>query len=109
MKIYELLTEIKLDIPDQMIKVEVPLSSIINDVDEEDTDTVINPGKRAGSDGRYKWSGPLQQQLDVTKDGVGISNDEIDEPSANIEAEKELTGEEELVDLKSILSQLSKK
>ena len=35
----------------------------------------VNPGRRAGTDGRYKWSPPLQQHLDAVKDSVGNSDE----------------------------------
>ena len=55
-----------------------------------DDDPIINPGKRAGEDGKYRWSPPLQQHLDATKDAVGPSNDAIDVDSAEeIEANKD--------------------
>ena len=37
----------------------------------------VNPGQRVGSDGKYKWSPPLQQQLDLVKDIAGGSDDAI--------------------------------
>jgi hypothetical protein len=108
MKIRELLTELKLDVPDQMVSVQVPLSTVMQpDSSSEDSDlTVINPGKRVDSDGQYKWSPPLQQQLDVSKDAVGISNDETDQQSANVEAAKELVGDQDMDDLRSKLAQI---
>jgi hypothetical protein len=41
----------------------------------------VNPGRRAGEDGRYKWSPPLQQHLDSVKDSVGPSDEtQISQP-----------------------------
>ena len=41
----------------------------------------VNPGRRAGEDGRYKWSPPLQQHLDSVKDSVAPSDEtQISEP-----------------------------
>ena len=42
-----------------------------------DDQPMVNPGKRVGSDGTYKWSPPLQQQLDLIKDIAGVSSDEV--------------------------------
>ena len=89
MRAKEFLNEIALNIPDQMVTVQVPLSSITQGGSIE-SDTVINPGKRAGEDGDYKWSPPLQQHLDTTKDAVGPSNNEITVADAEqAEAEKD--------------------
>lgn len=104
MKVKEILSELKLNIPDQMVNVQIPLNSIAKD--EEDDTPIVNPGKKAGEDGNYKWSPPLQQQLDATKDAVGISNDETDEVSAEIEAEKEQSKDQEIEDLKSKIAHL---
>jgi hypothetical protein len=47
----------------------------------DDEPAVVNPGRRAGEDGRYKWSPPLQQHLDSVKDSVGPSDDaQLEEP-----------------------------
>jgi len=47
----------------------------------EDEDVPVNPGRRAGEDGRYKWSPPLQQHLDSVKDSVGPSDEtQLEEP-----------------------------
>jgi hypothetical protein len=44
---------------------------------------VVNPGIQYGEDGNAKWSPPLQQQLDCTKDVAGPSTDDTTvEPSA---------------------------
>jgi hypothetical protein len=76
MRAREFLAEITLDVPDQMVTVQLPLSAL-KAGSEGDSAAIINPGKRAGDDGKYKWSPPLQQHLDTTKDAVGPSNDEI--------------------------------
>jgi len=82
MRAYEFLKEVKLDIPDQMVSVQIPLSAVTGG-NPTDSDTVIvNPGIAKGKDGRYKWSPPLQQQLDTAKDSVGPSNDEITDDDA---------------------------
>jgi hypothetical protein len=77
MRAKEFLTEIGLNVPNQMITVQIPLSDIISTAGVDDSKEVINPGKRPGKDGKYKWSPPLQQHLDVTKDAVGTTDDEI--------------------------------
>ena len=100
MRAKEFLNEIKLDIPNQMVTVQVPLSDVVaNNISSKEK--VINPGKRPDKNGNYKWSPPLQQHLDITKDAVGVSNDEI---NAN-DAEKEIDDEEALAlkDLKNKL------
>jgi hypothetical protein len=60
-----------------------------------DKKTVINPGIEYGSDGKAKWSPPLQQQLSTMKDAVGVETDDVTvEPTVQdeIEAEEESTG-----------------
>lgn len=42
---------------------------------DDSADDVVNPGRRAGEDGRYKWSPPLQQHIDAVKDSVGPSDE----------------------------------
>ena len=86
MRAREIISELKLDIPDQMVNVQVPLAAIASSADDEAP--IINPGRVAGKDGKYKWSPPLQQGLDVQKAEIGISNDETDEVSAEMEVEK---------------------
>jgi hypothetical protein len=77
MRAHEFIKEVNLNIPDQMVSVQIPLSAITGG-ETTDSDTVIvNPGKRVSTNGDYKWSPPLQQHLDTTKDAVGPSNDEI--------------------------------
>lgn len=51
---------------------------------------ILNPGQRSDNEGNYKWSPPLQQQLDAVKDAVGPSNDEITVADAE-EARNELS------------------
>ena len=51
---------------------------------------IINPGQRSDNEGNYKWSPPLQQQLDAVKDAVGPSNYEITVADAE-EAQNELS------------------
>jgi hypothetical protein len=51
---------------------------------------ILNPGQRSDNEGNYKWSPPLQQQLDAVKDAVGPSNDEITVADAE-EAQNELS------------------
>jgi hypothetical protein len=101
----EILSELKLDIPDQMVNVQIPLANITKTSDA-DPQPVINPGKRPGEDGNYKWSPPLQQHLDTSKDAVGISNDETNHIAAEVEAEKELSKDQEIEDLKAKLAHL---
>lgn len=107
MRAKEFLNEIALNIPDQMVTVQVPLSAITQG-GNIDSDTVINPGKRAGEDGDYKWSPPLQQHLDTTKDAVGPSNNEITVADAEeAEAEKEHSpADADLSDFKKTLAAL---
>jgi hypothetical protein len=89
MRAREFLNEIRLDIPDQMVTVSVPLSTLTDGGD--DAAEVVNPGRRDGEDGRYKWSPPLQQHLDAVKDSVGPSNDELAVTDAEaVAAEEEL-------------------
>ena len=111
MRAKEFLNEIALNIPDQMVTVQVPLSSITGGIASVSDDDVINPGKRAGEDGHYKWSPPLQQHLDTTKDAVGPSNDEITVADAeHAEAEKSQetphTADTDLSDFKKTLAAL---
>ena len=89
-----------------MVNVQVPLSTVMQQKSAEADPVVVNPGKRAGADGQYKWSPPLQQQLDANKDAVGISNDETDEATATVEVEKEIQGDQDMSDLKSKLAQI---
>lgn len=108
MRAREILSEIALNIPDQMVTVQVPLSSITHGSTEDD---LLNPGKRAGEDGKYKWSPPLQQHLDVTKDAVGPSNDEItvadaEEAEAEKDQENPQTADTDLSDFKKTLAAL---
>lgn len=79
MKVNEILTELRLDIPDQMVTVQVPLSTI-SDQEEgsDDGEQIRNPGRRVDSMGRFKWSPPLQQQLDAAKDAVGPSDQSVE-------------------------------
>lgn len=61
------------------------LKTLIDLVDSgqfpEDSSEPVNPGRRAGEDGRYKWSSPLQQHLDSVKDSVGLDDEtQISEP-----------------------------
>jgi hypothetical protein len=76
MRAREFLKELKLDIPDQMVNVQVPLSAIQGAVPVDTTGT-NNPGKRLDSRGKVKWSPPLQQHLDVAKDSVGPSDQAV--------------------------------
>jgi hypothetical protein len=90
MRAHEILNEIRLDIPDQMVTVSVPLSTLTDHGD--DVDEIVNPGRRDGEDGRYKWSPPLQQHLDAVKDSVGPSNDELTVADAEAAAAEEELG-----------------
>ena len=90
MRAHEILNEIRLDIPDQMVTVSVPLSTLTDG--GEDEEAVVNPGRRDGEDGRYKWSPPLQQHLDAVKDSVGPSNDELTVADAEAAAAEEELG-----------------
>lgn len=91
MRAQEFLTEMMLDIPDQMITVQIPLASVTNG-----SSPTINPGKRAGEAGEYKWSPPLQQHLDTAKDAVGHSNLELN--TSDAEEAEELKHETDSVD-----------
>jgi len=49
---------------------------------EKEASQVVNPGVKYDKNGKSKWSPPLQQQLDVMKDAVGPSADDvINEPT----------------------------
>lgn len=91
MRAREFLKELKLDIPDQMVSVQVPLSAIKGQLGtagspEGDVD---NPGKRIDSKGDVKWSPPLQQHLDAVKDSVGPSDQAVSvDPDTEEEAEQ---------------------
>ena len=85
MRAHEFLKEVNLNIPDQMVSIQVPLSSVAGNNKENNT-AIINPGKRASTNGDYKWSPPLQAHLDVTRDAVGVSNDEINVDDAEAAA-----------------------
>jgi len=101
MRAREFLNEIRLDIPDQMVTVSVPLSTLTDG--GEDEEVVVNPGRRDGEDGRYKWSPPLQQHLDAVKDSVGPSNDELTVADAEAaEAEEQLGAVRRNINLISI-------
>ena len=53
---------------------------------------IVNPGQRSDERGNYKWSPPLQQQLDAVKDLIGPSNDELNVDDAeSAEAQDELS------------------
>jgi hypothetical protein len=56
----------------------------------DEPDEILNPGQRSDNEGNYKWSTPLQQQLDAIKDAVGPSNNEITVADAE-EAQNELS------------------
>lgn len=100
MKVREILNELKLDVPDQMVSVQVPLSAIARTGDGDDSE-IVNPGLRADSQGNYKWSPPLQQQLDVSKDAVGVSTDEITQDEAEAAADgQDDDGRGDIEDLK---------
>jgi len=90
MRAREFLNEIRLDIPDQMVTVSVPLSTLTDG--GGGAEEVVNPGRRDGEDGRYKWSPPLQQHLDAVKDSVGPSNDELTVADAEAAAAEEELG-----------------
>jgi hypothetical protein len=66
---------------------EGPVSVSVSDTEPEE---ILNPGQRSDNEGNYKWSPPLQQQLDAVKDAVGPSNDEITVADAE-EAQNELS------------------
>jgi hypothetical protein len=79
MRAREFLRELKLDIPDQMVSVQIPLSAINGQkgVSLDGEGEVDNPGKRIDSKGDIKWSPPLQQHLDAVKDSVGPSDQAV--------------------------------
>ena len=59
-----------------------------------DKKPILNPGIEYGSDGKAKWSPPLQQQLSTMKDAVGVETDDVTvEPTVQdeIDAEEEST------------------
>ena len=81
MRAYEFITEVKIDIPDQMVTVQVPLSTLRTSAPEYEEvapvepvrrmrPTTEEPGLRRGKNGKTKWSPPLQQHLDTMKDSV---------------------------------------
>jgi hypothetical protein len=92
MRAREFLRELKLDIPDQMVSVQIPLSTINGQkgVSLDGEDSVDNPGKRIDSLGSIKWSPPLQQHLDAVKDSVGPSDQavSVDPEEGSPEAEQ---------------------
>lgn len=67
---------------------------------------VVNPGRRADSQGSYKWSPPLQQQLDAVKDSVGVSVDTISPEEAEAEAANGQNQENTLNQLRKSLASL---
>jgi hypothetical protein len=79
MRAREFLRELKLDIPDQMVSVQIPLSAINGQkgMSLDGEGEVDNPGKRIDSKGDIKWSPPLQQHLDAVKDSVGPSDQAV--------------------------------
>ena len=92
MRAREFLRELKLDIPDQMVSVQIPLSAINGQkgISLDDDGEVDNPGKRIDSKGDIKWSPPLQQHLDAVKDSVGPSDQavSVDPEAGSPEAEQ---------------------
>jgi len=55
-----------------------------------DKKPVLNPGIEYGSDGKAKWSPPLQQQLSTMKDAVGVETEDVTvEPTSQDEKEAE--------------------
>lgn len=92
MRAREFLRELKLDIPDQMVSVQIPLSAINGQkgISLDDDGEVDNPGKRIDSKGDIKWSPPLQQHLDAVKDSVGPSDQavSVDPEEGSPEAEQ---------------------
>lgn len=92
MRAREFLRELKLDIPDQMVSVQIPLSAINGQkgVGLDADGQVDNPGKRIDSKGDIKWSPPLQQHLDAVKDSVGPSDQavSVDPEAGSPEAEQ---------------------
>lgn len=62
---------------------------------------VVNPGISYGEDGRANWSTPLQQQLDIMRDAVGPSTDDVtEEPTP--EQEQELDQDPEMDRLRQL-------
>ena len=49
---------------------------------------VVNPGISYGEDGKAKMSPPLQQQLDIMKDAVGVTTDDITQEPTEQEVEE---------------------
>jgi hypothetical protein len=60
----------------------------VNLTPESDKKPILNPGIEYGSDGKAKWSPPLQQQLSTMKDAVGVETEDVTvEPTAQDEKE----------------------
>ncbi len=99
MRANEFITEVKLDIPDQTISVQIPLRDIIKTSPSQKE----NPGERIGTNGATKWSPPLQQHLDTMKDMAGPSDDDVSLPDDNT-TDTETTND----DLQQIIALISK-
>lgn len=62
---------------------------------------VVNPGISYGEDGKANWSTPLQQQLDIMRDAVGTTTDDVtQEPTP--EETQELGSDQEIDRLRKL-------
>lgn len=100
MRAKEFISEMKIDVPDQMVSVQVPLATLLHSTQSQ----LVNPGKRAGEDGKYKWSPPLQQHLDAVKDSVGPSTNDTEESDEVLNIDDDSSEETYRNKLTSILS-----
>lgn len=64
------------------------IGKIADDEVTQGQEQKINPGRRVDSEGNYKWSPPLQQQLDTAKDAVGTSIDAVNQDEADSQVQK---------------------
>jgi hypothetical protein len=70
---------------------------------------IVNPGQRSDARGNYKWSPPLQQQLDAVKDLIGTSNDELNVDDAeSAEAQDELSAVKRTIDIIGALTNVAR-
>ena len=67
--------------------------------------SVVNPGVDYGSEGVAKMSPPLQQQLDVMKDAVGVTTDDVvDQPTDDEVADQNQTSDPTIDRIKELVS-----
>lgn len=67
----------------------------------EEKPAVVNPGISYGEDGRANWSTPLQQQLDIMRDAVGTTTDDVTEEPTQ-EQREELDHDSEIDRLRKL-------